>query len=303
MTYRTILVVLAILTFAIACQRTETSAPATETQAAAPPPAPAEIAQGLSTPESVLYDAEQDVYFISNINGAATEADDNGFISRVNAETLQAEEKWIDGAKAEVTLHAPKGLAIAGDDLYVSDVTTVRRFDRKTGAPKGEVAIRGASFLNDLATDGTVVYVSDSGLDSKFAPTGKDAIWKIENDKATRFAAGTELKAPNGLAVVDGKVWSVAYKGNELYAIEKGKKANATILPSSGLDGLAVLPDGSFVVTSWDGKAIYRGKPGETFQAVVENVEAPADIGYDSKRNRLLIPHFTQSKVTFHAVQ
>ena len=46
--------------------------------------------------------------------------------------------------------------------LYVADLDTVRMFDAKTGAAKGEVKIPGATFLNDIATDGKVVYVSDS---------------------------------------------------------------------------------------------------------------------------------------------
>ena len=47
----------------------------------------------------------------------------------------------------------------------------------------------------------------------------------------------------------------------------------------------------------------YRGTPGQTFQAAIENIDAPADLGYDTKRNRLLIPHFMESRVTIHPVQ
>ena len=40
------------------------------------------VIEGLSGPEAVHYDAEQDVYFVSNFNGDAA-GDANGFISRV----------------------------------------------------------------------------------------------------------------------------------------------------------------------------------------------------------------------------
>jgi sugar lactone lactonase YvrE len=299
---RAILVALVILTFA--CQKTETTT-ATDTAtdtAPAPPPKPTELTEGLQTPESVVYDAEQDVYFISNINGNPLGTDDNGYISRVNAETMQSEGKWIDASKAEVTLNAPKGMAIAGDDLWVSDITTVRRFDRKTGAPKGEVAIKGATFLNDVASDGATVYVSDSGLNAEFKSTGTDAIWKIENNKATKLASGKDLKGPNGVAVVGGKVWVVSFSANELYAIDKGKKANVVTLPNGGLDGLVALPDGTLAISSWNAKAVYRGSPSGPFTALVENIDSPADLGYDSKRHRLLVPHFMENKVTFHDV-
>ena len=46
--------------------------------------------------------------------------------------------------------NAPKGLGVSGNLLYVADLTFVRMFDRKTGAPKGKIAIPGATFLNDV---------------------------------------------------------------------------------------------------------------------------------------------------------
>jgi sugar lactone lactonase YvrE len=306
---RSIALTLALGLAMVACEKEET--PATPQRATHPKikvaAQPTAITEGLQTPESVYYDADQDVYFISNINGAPLDADDNGYISRVNAETMKAEAKWIDGTKPEITLNAPKGMAVVGDDLYVADINTVRKFDRKTGAPKGEIPLKGSTFLNDVVADGTTVYVSDSGLkaDPKgFAPTGTDAIWKITGDKASKLVAGASLKAPNGLAISGGKLWVVTFGGNELYQIESGKKAKVvTTLPKGSLDGLVAMSDGSFLVSSWDGKAVYRGRPGETFTAVIENVDSPADIGYDTKRHRLLVPHFMESRVTIHPLQ
>jgi sugar lactone lactonase YvrE len=305
-----LVVALGVLMLFTGCQKAEET-PAVDTAATtaptetAPPP-PTAIAEGLSTPESVLYDAEQDVYFISNINGSAVEADDNGYISRVNAETLQVEAKWIDAAKDEVKLGAPKGLAIVGDELWVTDVTSIAKFDRRTGAPKGNIALKGATFMNDLVVDGQTVYASDSGLKMEggnFASSGSDAIWKIEGTKATKVAAGKDLNRPNGLAVQGGKLYVVTYGANELFALENGKKRTPTTLPQGSLDGMIVLPDGSFLITSWDAKSVFRGKPGETFQTAVENVTSPADIGYDTKRNRLLVPHFMENKVSIHSIQ
>lgn len=297
-----LLIVLALA----ACQKNETTATDTmpttppATSAAAPTP---QISEGLQTPESVLYDADQDVYFISNINGQPLATDDNGYISRVNAETLKGDMKFIDGSKPDVTLNAPKGMTIVGDTLYVTDISTVRKFNRKTGAPEGEVRIVGTTFLNDATSDGTSVYVTDSGMDASFKPTGTDGIWKITANKATKVASGADLKGPNGIAVTGGTVWAVSYGGNELYQIDKGKKTNVTTLPKGSLDGLVQLADGSLLISSWDGKAVYRGKPGGAFTAVAENINSPADIGYDTKRNRLLIPHFMDNIVTIHNVQ
>ncbi|PYQ35087.1 MAG: hypothetical protein DMF57_04225 [Acidobacteria bacterium] len=281
------------------CQKSETTPVQTEstpTTSSTAAPQPITISQNLQTPESVLYDAQQDVYFISNINGQPLAVDNNGYISRVNPDTLQMDAKWIEGGKPGVTLNAPKGMAVAADILYVADITTVRKFDRKTGAPKGEIKIPGSSFLNDLASDGPSVYVSDSGLKAgaggSFEPTGTDAVWKIVGNKAQKIASGPDLKRPNGVNVVNGKVWVVTFGAD--------KKTNVATLPKGSLDGLVHLDDGSFVISSWDGKAIYRGPQSGPFTAVLENINAPADIGYDAKRQRLLVPHFMDSIVTIH---
>ena len=105
-------------------------------------------------------------------------------------------------------LNAPKGLTFGGDKLYVADITFVRNFDRKTGAPAGEVEIKGSTFLNGIATgpDGAI-YVSDSGLKAGkegFEPTGTDAVYRIDpqkKNKLTPVAKNKELGRPNGLAV------------------------------------------------------------------------------------------------------
>lgn len=276
----------------------------TETQPA--PPEPIVLSEGFSTPESVLYDAEQDVYFVSNINGSPVDQDGNGFISRVNPETLAVEAKWIEGGRNSAQLGAPKGMAIVGDELWVSDITFVRKFDRKTGAWKSSVTVPGATFLNDMAADGSNVYVSDSGMkmeNGNFVGTNTDAVWSVAGRQPKRFAAAMNLNRPNGLAVSGGKVWAVTFAGSELYEVADGKKGAVTTLPAGSLDGLVAVPDGSFLVSSWDGKAVFRGKAGETFQPVVQNVEAPADIGFDSKRSRILIPHFTENRVSIHPLE
>jgi hypothetical protein len=270
-------------------------------------PLPTELKDGLQTPESVLYDPDQDLYFISNVNGDPTAADGNGYISRVNASTRKGEMKWIEGGKNNVTLNGPKGMAILGGDLYVADLTSVRKFDRRTGAPQGEIKIPGSTFLNDLATDGKVVYVSDSGLKAgkggNFEPTGTDAIWKISADKPAKIASGSDLDRPNGFEVVDGKVWVVSFGANELYQIENGRKTNVAKVPKGSLDGLVHMSDGTFLISSWESSSVFRGPATGPFNEVITNVKSPADIGYDPTRHLLLVPHFMESRVTIHPVQ
>jgi hypothetical protein len=71
-----------------------------------------------------------------------------------------------------------------------------------------------------------------------------------------------------------------------------GSVENVVTLPTGGLDGLVRLADGSLFVSSWDGKAVYHVDPQGQVHTILENIESPADIGYDTKRGRLLIPVF-----------
>jgi len=256
---------------------------------------------GLKTPESVLYDADQDLYFVSNINGSPTGKDDNGFISKVTPDGV-CELKFIDGEKKEVKLDAPKGMALAGGLLYVADIDRVRAFDAKTGEPKPDIVLPGATFVNDVSvgTDGSL-YVTDSGLKPDFSPSGTDAIYKITNGKAKALLKGKELGNPNGILSDAGGAWVVTHGSGELYWVsDKGKKESAQKLAKGKNDGIIATKEGRILISSWEGSLVLAGKPGSEFVELVSGVEAPADIGYDSKRNRLLIPLFTKDSLVFH---
>jgi sugar lactone lactonase YvrE len=239
---------------------------------------------------------------VSNVNGKPTEADNNGFISTLSPDGQVTNLKWIEGGKNKAKLDAPKGLAIAKGVLYVADITAVRMFDLATGAPKGEVAIPGATFLNDVAAgpDGKV-YVSDSGLklgDKGFEPTGTDAVWIVDKGRATALAKSSDLGRPNGVLPTANGLLVVTFGSGELYRLDaKGAKEDVTKLPKGGLDGVVALPDGTLLVSSWDGSAIFKGKLGGTFEVALPQQKSPADIGYDTKRGRVLVPHFTENTV------
>ena len=245
-----------------------------------------------------------DIYLVSNINGNPTAVDNNGYISKLSPDGKVIDAKWIEGGKNKVKLDAPKGSAIIGNEFWVADITKVRRFDLKTGAPKGSIDIKGATFLNDLVGDGHGgAYVSDTGVKvgaKGFEPTGTDAVWHIDaKHKTSVLAKSTDLKGPNGLAVTADGVWVVPFGGNTGYLLDTktGKQLNTIVMPKGGLDGLIALPNDEFLVSSWEGAAVYRGRAGGTFTEIFGNETSPADIGYDSKRKRVLIPQFSNNVI------
>ena len=267
-------------------------------------PAPIRIGDvGFDTPESVLHDKVADVYLVSNIGGDPMGKDDNGFISVLAPDGMVKTLKFIDGAAADVKLNAPKGMGIIDDTLYVADIDTVRMFDRTTGKAKGEVKVKGATFLNDVAVMGETVFVSDTGMKAGFKPSGTDAVIAIKDGKAKPLVKNKSLAGPNGLAVHSEMLWVVNFGGKTLQMVGMdGKLSSAVELPEGQLDGVEMLRDGSFAVSSWAANAIYRGKPGGAFEVIIKDVTSPADFGYDLQRNRLLVPLFQKNIVEIHTI-
>lgn len=260
---------------------------------------------GFATPESVLYLPGADVYLVSNINGAPTERDGNGFISRVSPDGTVLDLKWIDGASPDVTLDGPKGMAVSAGRLWVADVATLRSFDVNTGAPLDAVPVPGATFLNDVAAgpDGAI-YVTDSGLTPDLQPSGSDAVYRYADGTLAAVARGAELDHPNGVTVLpSGDLMVVAFGGSgTVYHLRGGEKTDVRTLDANQLDGVLALPNGDVLVSSWGASEVLRLT---TDGVVVEaaDVAAPADFGLDPGRDRLMIPLFGSDAIVFTALR
>ena len=256
--------------------------------------------KGFQTPESVLYWADQDVYLVSNINGDPFGADDNGFISQLGPDGKVKNLKWIDGGADAVQLSAPKGMAIRGGKLYVADIDHVRVFALDTGAPAGDIAVEGAGFLNDVAAEGDLLVVSDSGLGKDFKSSSTETIYRITpEDGVEKLIAGPDLAGPNGVAIAGGQVWVATFGAKEIYRVADGKKTDVMATPFGQLDGLVISGD-DIVVSSWEAKGVLTGKRGGKLTQVVSGVPSPADIAVDRGRHRVVIPVFTGNAVRFY---
>jgi hypothetical protein len=246
---------------------------------------------GLKTPESVLYDRSADVYLVSNVSGGSGDVDGDAFISMISPEGEVIDLKWIDSASDDVTLNAPKGMGIFGDELFVADIDTLRIFNRQSGVPIENVLIEGASFINDVAVDGGGnVFVSDSA---------ENAIYKVAIDRTyEKIAEGDALASPNGVAVAGGSVWVASWDSPKVYRLDsQGSPTDELETPTAELDGLIILENGDFIVSSWEGGALYRAVAQGAFELLFSDLDEPADLGFDSSRNRVLIPLFKSDKI------
>jgi sugar lactone lactonase YvrE len=258
---------------------------------------------GFDGPESVRYDPQLDAFFVSNMKGAGSAKDNNGYITRISASNPDSGAVLAQGGVNGVTLDAPKGLAIHGDTLWAADITALRGFDRRTGAPLATIDFTslGAVQLNDIAVgpDGTL-HVTDTGIimsPKGVIHTGPDRIFVVgPNQQITVEAEGFQLGRPNGITWDPvAKRWIVLsfdQFAGQVMVNPKGAAKPQLIRTRGGggqLDGVEVLSDGAVLFTSWADSSIHLLANGRD-RPIIREVPVPADIGIDTKRNRLLLP-------------
>lgn len=255
---------------------------------------------GLSTPESMIVDPQTGHYYVSNINGSPVEKDNNGFITKLRPDgTIQA-RAFIQGGRNGVVLHAPKGLAIRKETLYVADIDAVRAFDTKTGKLLTTVDLSplDAKFLNGLAIDSKgVLYVSDTTVfvDEHAPPT----VFRIETEdqhRASVFARDQALAWPNGLTIHPTTNRLLVATWGPGTILEVGPGGDISIMLAhetwKDLDGLDYDAVNNLYVSSFSEGTIYRITPGLTVSKIASGLSAPADIHVDRRKRQLLVPLF-----------
>jgi hypothetical protein len=290
------------LTLAIglaACARGEEKAQAAaESKAAAAPGPSTSLAQGtgFSGPEAVRYDPDQDVYFVSNFGGSDAGALDNdGFISRMRPDGTVENLRFIAGGGSGVTLHAPRGMTITGDTLWVADADAVRGFNKTTGAAVASVTFRGQKlgFLNDVAAapDGTL-HVTDTGTNRVYRIAGRTASVAIDDEA---------LGGPNGITwdAANSRFLVVPYGGgHEIRAFAPGSRTLTSVATVSGakMDGVELLGGGRTLIATQSDSTLRLVAPGQD-TAIVHTAGQPADIGVDTKRSRVAVPYIALNRV------
>jgi sugar lactone lactonase YvrE len=256
---------------------------------------------GFQGPESVRYDPELDEYFVSNMTGYGSAPDHNGYIVRLSASNPDSASILAQGGVNGVVLDAPKGLAIHGDTLWATDISVLRAFDKRSGAPLATIdfAPRGAVQLNDIAVgpDGTL-HVTDTGIimsDKGTIHVGPDRIYVVgPNQSITVAAEGPQLGRPNGITWdAAGKRWIVIgfdpFNGQVMVNPQGSARPQLIRTGKGQLDGVEALADGALLFTSWADSSIHLLANGRD-RPIIRDVPVPADIGIDTKRNRLAIP-------------
>ena len=231
-------------------------------------------------PESVFFDPEAEYLYVSNINGGPAQKNALGFLSKVDLNGQALDLEWITG------LDAPKGMAVHGEKLYVTDIDRLVVIDKNRGSVLTVYPVPGAKFLNDIAVDpkGTV-YISDSSA---------EAIYALEGGRITTVLSGVRyLKEPNGL-FWEGDALLIGVRSRILKW--KPNKGELTILvkTAGGIDGLQPTGAGDYLISDWSG-IVRLVSPAEEEQVLLDissQKANTADFCYIPEKNLLVVPTF-----------
>jgi hypothetical protein len=266
---------------------------------------PTVLTSNFSHPESILRDGN--FLYVTEVGKAlaAKEKDGDGALYK-----LDLQGKPVDLSFNKTALNAPKGIAVIGDNLYVNDIDRIVVIDKNSGQKKDEIDLSslGTLFLNDVAVkDQSTLFVSATDIGKIFM------INLTKPYKATALGIPM-LTGPNGLAYDSKK--NVLYVGGLTWADtaegEVGKITWSGSVPTyqkiadvaGYFDGLQLIDNNTLIASDWtslknmQSRLIKFNLKAGTYDVICTGVDA-ADIFYDVKEKRLLLPGLKGGTVSF----
>jgi hypothetical protein len=239
------------------------------------------------TPESVYYDTKRDILYVANINKIGKETKDgDGFISKLKLDGTIENLKWVTG------LNDPKGMAVVGNILYVSDLTQLVEIDIPSGKIKKRHDVEGAQFLNDVA--------SNEEGDVLITDSHSNRVYKLNKGTFLIWLEGSELDKPNGLFMEKDEVLVASMnKGTTKRVNHKTKEEKIVVTEIPSTDGIAADGKGNYFFSNWNGEVYYVNSKGDKWKIVDTKDQkiGAADLTFAPKYALLLVPTFFGNRV------
>lgn len=233
-------------------------------------------------PESVVFDAERDCFYISNFDQGMTMGPGNQFISRLNRDGSVHELHWVK------QIQQPLGMVLRGNKLYIAERKSVAVVNVETGTVEKRIPLPGAVFPNDITMDDTGnLYVTD---------TRKNAIFRVREDKADVWLTGPAVDGPNTIYFHNNRIiWGNSNDGCLKSVVPATKEI--TVLANLGtgfIDGIRSDGNGNLLVSLWRGR-LFRIHPDGSVDKLIDTSvtgQFIADFEYLPDEKLLLIPGF-----------
>lgn len=249
------------------------------------------VVEGLDLPECLVIDPASGNIYVSNVvtpNDAYWVDDNNGFISLLTPDGKIEKLRWLESSP-RMPINDPKGMCILNGRLYFNDNDKLKHCSLNAPGEVGVISLPGAKKLNDLATDGESIWVSDS-------ETGK--VFCVKPDGTSR-----EIQGPagiNGITCYNEKLFAVSWELHEIYELDPaGKEAPVPFGLAShftALDGIEVLDNGIFIVSDYMGNKLCSVSADRKTVSTLIELESPADFGLVRETRLLYVPEMLANR-------
>ncbi len=235
--------------------------------------------QGFQHPESVIFDEQQQVFYVSNMAG---KEEQDGFISKVSKDGEILDTLWTKGLKD------PKGLLLHKESLLVTDVTYLVEIDPGSGEIIEKTKVKNAKSLNDIAADEEGnIYISDLA--------GNRIFKRDSSGNISEWLSTSKLQRPNGLLVSEDKIFVASWGKEEPghFLVVDRKTKNIEKISSKGLgnlDGVQKITSSSFYVSDWATGTIYKINTDGTVEKVIRSEKSSGDILFLKDSAELVLP-------------
>jgi len=194
-------------------------------------------------------------------------------------------------------LHGPRGMFITGDTLWVADAGGLHGFHRRSGNQLAFVDFihLDPGFLNDIARGADqALYITD---------TGRNRIYRMLGAAVTTAVQDTALGSPNGITWDQSRQRFVVapWEGNVVHTWRPGGPVETVgSLRVNRCDGVEMVAADILIACQAD-SSLYLMRNG-TAERITRLPGRPADIGVDTRRNRVAIPYIALNRVDILAL-
>lgn len=246
----------------------------------------------MTTSESVIYDKNSNLIYVSNINENPWDLDYNGFISTLDVNGNIIDHEWL-----KEDLSGPKGMGIYDGMLYINDINRVVEVNMSTQSITKSYYLDNNPALNDISVG------SDGRIYSSCSNTS--TIYELVDDHLKELSKVEDARL-NGLYADGSNIYFLLSKSEKfgVYNLESNTSEILTEKIGWG-DGIIKLPNGNFITSGWTGELFYINAKNWSRTLLLDTKEEgihAADIDFIPELDLLLVPTFFSNTVKAYKV-
>ena len=187
-----------------------------------------EISEGLAFPESVVYDKENNVLYVSNYKRFVRNRSSYAgcSISKVDLNGQIIDKEWIPN------LSSPTGLFLKDGLLYIVERFGIAIYDIENDKMKVRYRIKHNFLINDITVDNeNNMYITEAG---------NNTLYRIKENKVTSWIKSDSIGDANGISFIDDKLYIGVNEDGFLKSIDTKTKqiSNVYHLGEGNIDGI-----------------------------------------------------------------